>query len=81
MSSIELRTAAKLTRHGKAASICRFAASLPRVSAGSHRHFGGPASSLRQRFKLVRKLQLIRMTTGIDTQNIGSRAANFNSME
>jgi hypothetical protein len=26
MSSIELRTAAKLTRHGKAASICRFAA-------------------------------------------------------
>ena len=72
MSSIEL---------SKAASICRFAAPLASVAARKHHNLASQAVSLRQWPKLVCKLLSLGMTPGIDTLDIGSTTATFNSME
>jgi hypothetical protein len=81
MSSIDLRKTVELTRQFKAASICRFATPLATIAAGQRCHVGSEASQLRQWTDLVCKLLSLGMTPGIDTLDIGSTAANFNSME
>jgi hypothetical protein len=81
MSNIDMRTTGKLTRQLKAASICRFATPLATIAAGQRCHVGSEASQLRQWTDLVCKLLSLGMTPGIDTLDIGSTAANFNSME
>jgi hypothetical protein len=81
MSSIDLRTTEKLTRQLKAANICRFATPPVPLATGRPCHFGGKARLRRHWAKLVCKLLSYRMMTGIDTQDIGSPATNFNSME
>jgi hypothetical protein len=80
MSSIDMRTTGKLTRQLKAASICRFATPPFPVATARRCHFGGKERQRRQWAKLVCKLLSYRMTTAIDNQDIGSTAANFNSV-